>query len=129
MNDVQLTQAAEARRYLVILGLAFRLDELELSEGVYAEIARTAKALSMHVRYAKPMPTGCAVYIDEMSWAPDLGGFSRGHCKVEQPYWFPKLLLNDLRDLENDLNDLALLKLSNNAGWGPDLRFRGGENS
>jgi hypothetical protein len=128
MTDVQSTQAREARRHLAILGLAFRLDELELSEGVCAEIARTAKALSMHVSYVEPMPKGCAVYIVEMACAPDLGGFSNGHYEVEQPYWFPKLLLSDLRNLENDLDDLALLKLSKDAGWGPDLRFRGGEN-
>jgi hypothetical protein len=127
MTGIQSTQAVEARKQLAILGLAFRLDELELSEGIYAEITRTAKALTMHVSYVEPTPKGCAVYIDEIAWSPDLGGRIHGHQKVERPYWFPKLLVGDLRDLENDLNHLALLQLAVEAGWGPDLRFRGGK--
>lgn len=119
---------AKAKQQLAILGLAFRLDELELSESVYAEIAKTAEVLARHVRYLEPMPHGCAVYIHKMDWAPELGSWIHGHNNVERPYWFPKLLIRDLRELQNDLDDLALLKLAKEAGWGPDLRLRGGEN-
>ena len=119
---------AEAKEQLAILGLAFRLDELELSEPVCAEIARTAEALARHVRYVEPLPKGCAVYIHEMAWAPDVGRWIQGHSSVDRPYWFPKLLVGELRELQNDLDDLALLRLAQNAGGGPDLQFRGGEN-
>lgn len=128
MTSIQSTQAVEARKQLAILGLAFRLDELELSENVYAEIARIAKALSRHVSYVEPMPKGCAIYVDQMAWPPDLGGWIHGHHKVERPYWFPKLLVVDLHDLENDLNDLALLRLAKDRDSAPDWNFRGGEN-
>lgn len=117
------TGASRASKHLAILGLSFRLDGLNLTEGVYVEIADMGEALSKHVRYEEPQPKGCAVYITEIAWAPDSGGWIRGHHQVERPYWFPKLVVSDLRQLQNDLDDLALLKLAKDAGWGPDLSF------
>jgi hypothetical protein len=109
MSDTQLKAELQAKEQLAFLGLAFRIDGLELADSIYVEIANTAACLVRHLRYDKPAPDGCAVYIDEMGWAPDLGGWVRGYEKVEKPYWLPKLLLNDLRQLENDLDDLSLL--------------------
>ena len=127
MTISQSNAAAEAKKHLTTLGLAFRLDELQLSEGVCVEIAKTASALAKHVRYLDPLPKGCAVYIHEIARAPHLGGWIRGHQQVEKPYWFPKMLVNYLRELQDDLDDLAQLKLARNADWMPSLDFRGGE--
>lgn len=125
MVNTQSKAVAALKEQLKILGLAFRLDELELSEPVCAEIAKTAAALAHHIRYVEPMPKGCAIYIHEMASAPDLGGWIGSHQKVERPYWFPKMLVSDLRELQNDLDDLARLKLSRQLDYKPDLRFRG----
>lgn len=107
---------AEARGHLQVLGLEFRLDELTLSDAICIEISKKALGLVKHVHYTEPMPKGCAVYIHEMAWAPDLGNWIKGYESVSKPYWFPKAFLRDLRDLQNDLDALSQLMQAKAAG-------------
>jgi hypothetical protein len=124
VSSAQSKARAKAREQLAVLGLAFRLDELDLSELAYVQVADKAMALAKHMRYDEPAPKGCSVYIYEMESAPDLAGWIRDCHKVERPYWFPKVLLNDLRDLQLTLDDLSLLKCAPDADSEPDLCIR-----
>jgi hypothetical protein len=88
---------------LRILGMSFHLCGLTFDISSLSEIERLASQIAKYIRYTQPFPKGCCVYIKEISESPDRSGYIRSYKSVQRPYWLPKLLLDDFRELEHIL--------------------------